>query len=287
MTGIMPPPYTSVSDEGRSISIDASGNIIITGNFTGTNDFDPGPAVYNLISSGTNNPDIFIAKLDATGNFVWAKQFGSTFVDGAYSVALDAVGNVYTTGYFFLTVDFDPGPAVYNLTAVGGYNIFVSKLDAAGNFIFAKQIGSGSTEARGQSIKVDASGNIYTTGMFFTTGDFDPGAGIYNLTALGDQDIFVSKLDASGNFLWAKQMGVQIRPLGMQEVRFLLMLQEIFIQQVILAELVILIPDQVFILKPLLIEEMLLFQSLMPEVIFYGWHNLEEPVFGNMMIWAI
>jgi len=207
MTGIMPPPYTSVSDEGRSISIDASGNIIITGNFTGTNDFDPGPAVYNLISSGTNNPDIFIAKLDATGNFVWAKQFGSTFVDGAYSVALDAVGNVYTTGYFFLTVDFDPGPAVYNLTAVGGYNIFVSKLDAAGNFIFAKQIGSGSTEARGQSIKVDASGNIYTTGMFFTTGDFDPGAGIYNLTALGDQDIFVSKLDASGNFLWAKQMG--------------------------------------------------------------------------------
>src|SRR5262249_36288313 len=123
-----------------------------------------------------------------------------------YSIAVDASGNVYTTGYFTGTADFDPDAGVFNLTAAGSFDIFVSKLSASGNFVWAKVMGGGSDDL-GQSISVDASGNVCTTGYFTGTADFDPGAGVFNLTAAGYYDIFVSKLDASGNFAWAKAIG--------------------------------------------------------------------------------
>src|ERR1035437_9575750 len=132
-------------------------------------------------------------------NFLWAKSMGGTGNDIGYSIALDASGNVYTTGYFYGTVDFDPGAGTFNLTSAGNYALFISKLDASGNFVWAKQIGGTSSGALGQFISLDASGNIYTTGCFFGTVDFDPGAGTSNLTSSSTNDIFVSKLDASGN----------------------------------------------------------------------------------------
>jgi Beta-propeller repeat len=139
-------------------------------------------------------------------NFSWAKSIGGTGGDTGNSIAVDALGNVYTTGIFINTVDFDPGAGVFNLTSVGGSNIFVSKLDASGNFVWAKSTGSGNGISN--SIAVDASGSVYTTGSFNGTVDFDPGVGVFNLTSAGsDADIFVSKLDASGNFVWAKSVG--------------------------------------------------------------------------------
>jgi len=122
-------------------------------------------------------------------------------------VLFEASGNVYTTGYFGGTVDFDPGAGVFNLISAGVQDIFVSKLDASGNFIFAKAMG-GTGSDFGRSIAMDASGNIYTTGEFNSaTADFDPGAGVFNLPSVGSYDAFVSKLDVSGNFLWAAAMG--------------------------------------------------------------------------------
>jgi Beta-propeller repeat len=191
-------------ENGASIAVDASGNVYTTGDFTGTADFDPGAATFNLTAAGGS--DIFVSKLDAAGNFVWAKRMGGTGADGGSSITVDASGNVYTTGYFTGTVDFDPGAATFNLTAAGLDDIFVSKLDAAGNFVFAKQFGGTSFE-RGYSITVDAADNIYTTGIFFGTVDFDPGAGIFNLTAANPRSAFVSKLNATGNFVWAIKLG--------------------------------------------------------------------------------
>ncbi len=131
---------------------------------------------------------------------------GGTNSDYGMSIAVDAAENVYTSGYFWLTADFDPGAGTFNLTPAGSADIFVSKLDASGNFVWAKNMG-GTNFDRGTNIGVDNSGNVYTTGTFEGTSDFDPGAGVVNLTSAGNNDIFISKLDASGNFVWAKRMG--------------------------------------------------------------------------------
>jgi len=189
---------------GYSIAVDNNGNVYTTGDFYGTCDFDPGSGTYNLTSFGLN--DIFVSKLDASGNFVWAKQIGGAGYNYSYSIAVDNNGNVCTTGEFAGTCDFDPGSGVYNLTSFGNRDIFISKLDVSGNFVWGGQLGGADSEG-GRSIAVDGNGNVYTTSSFSGTADFDPGSGTYNLTSFGYADIFVSKLDASGNFLWAIQMG--------------------------------------------------------------------------------
>ncbi len=198
------------------ITMDAFGNVYTTGTFYQTVDFDPGAGTYNLVANGTAS-DIFISKLDNDGNFIWAKLLSGTGNDYSWAIAVDASGNVYTTGSFFGTTDFDPGSGTYDFTAAGYGDIFISKLDASGNFVWAKQMGSdfvpgiltGYFEG-GYGIAVDVSGNVYTTGQFQGTTDFDPGSGTYHLTAKysnRDYDIFISKLDASGNFIWAGGMG--------------------------------------------------------------------------------
>ncbi|MBK9256192.1 MAG: SBBP repeat-containing protein [Saprospiraceae bacterium] len=192
------------SDIGIGIAVDGSGNVYTAGSFQGTADFDPGAGTANLTSAGFQ--DIFVSKLDANGNFLWAKSMGGTSSDIGIGIAVDGSGNVYTTGYFNGTIDFDPGAGMVNLSSAGNGDIFVSKLDANGNFLWAKSMG-GTGEDIGRGIAVDGSGNVYTTGNFAGTVDFDPGAGTANLISAGSRDIFVSKLDANGNFLWAKSMG--------------------------------------------------------------------------------
>jgi hypothetical protein len=188
---------------GGSIAINSQG-IYIVGAYAGTADFDPGPGVYNLTSAGIE--DIFVLKLDVAGNYAWAKSVGGINYDGGISTALDQAGNIYTTGAFMGTADFDTGPGILNMTSSGGGDIFVLKLDSLGNFGWAKKMG-GVGDDDGYFIAVDSSGNVYTTGFFNNTVDFDPNAGTYNLTSAGMKDIFISKLDPAGNFAWAKRMG--------------------------------------------------------------------------------
>ena len=146
----------------------------------------------------------------------WVKQVGGTGQDEAFSVAVDAAGNVYTTGSFSHTVDFDPGEGIFNLTVPPqGEDMFIQKLDASGNFLWAKQMVDSKTSefgfstSRGLAITVDASGVAYLTGYFRGTVDFDPGPGTASLTSVsvGGNDAFVLKLNAEGNFEWVKQIG--------------------------------------------------------------------------------
>ena len=125
--------------------------------------------------------------------FGLAKQLGGTGSDFGNSITLDSSGNVYTTGTFAGTVDFDPGIGTSNLASAGSGDIFISKLDASGSFVWAKQLGGTGFDV-GNSITLDSSGNVYTTGYFLGTADFDPGAGTANLTSAGSGDIFISKL---------------------------------------------------------------------------------------------
>jgi len=191
-------------DAGSDIEVDLAGNVYTAGFFDGTVDFDPGSSTTNLTSIGTS--DMFVSKLNGNGNLVWAKSTGGAGDEESRSITVDATGNVYTTGGFAGTADFDPGPSTTNLTSVGDFDVFVSKLDSNGNFLWAKRIGGTGSE-EGSSITVDSSSNVYTTGSFEGTVDFDPGAGTANLTSMGGADIFISKLDGHGNFAWAKRIG--------------------------------------------------------------------------------
>ncbi|MCX7550288.1 SBBP repeat-containing protein [Xanthomarina sp. F2636L] len=190
---------------GFSIVVDTSGNVYTTGYFQGTVDFDPGTGISNLTAYGTRG--VFVQKLDTNGSFLWAKSFGGSGYSEGKSITLDISGNVYTTGYFRGSGDFDPGSGISILTGGNGYDdVFVQKMDANGNFLWAKSL-TGDDHEGGSSIITDASGNVYTTGYFEGIVDFDPGTSISNLTASGSRDVFVQKMDANGDFLWAKSFG--------------------------------------------------------------------------------
>lgn len=206
----------TTSDVSYSIAVDSSGNIYTTGSFSGTADFNPGSGTANLTSIGGD--DAFVSKIDASGNFLWAKSFGGSSTDSGDSIAVDSTGNVYTTGYFQVTADFDPGAGTSNLISSGGFEAFVSKLDSSGNFLWAKKLGGAANEFA-SSIAVDSTGNVYSTGMFEGTSDFDPGAGTANLSSVGGSwDAYISKLDSSGNYVWAKSFGGSPNPDSGREI---------------------------------------------------------------------
>lgn len=192
------------AEQGISNAVDSAGNVYSTGFFEGTADFDPGMNTHNLVSKG--GKDIFIQKSDTEGNFLWAKSMGGSQLDIGRKIAVDAIGNVYTTGVFSERVDFDPNSDTSYLGAMMDNSIFIQKLDPSGNLIWAKSMG-GIYQNAGYAIDVDKAGNVYTTGYFEGTVDFDPNAGVNNLTTKGRKDIFIQKLDSAGNLIWAKRIG--------------------------------------------------------------------------------
>jgi hypothetical protein len=195
------------------ITLDALGNIYSTGNFWNAGiDCDPGAG--SAILSNNGNADIFISKLDVNGDYVWAKSMGSSALDYGLSIAVGATGNVYSTGFFEGTVDFDPGAGTQNLTSEGMRDVFISKLDANGDYLWAKGMGSSTANDIAKGIDIDVSGNIYTTGYFEGTVDFDPGAGTTNIVSTGDKDAFVQKLDNNGDFVWAHHYGSTVEDHG-------------------------------------------------------------------------
>ncbi len=191
----------SVGGNSCSSDTDLEGNICLVGTFRGTVDFNPGRGRYNLNSNGED--DIFIQKLDANGNLLWAKSIGGRKQDWARACTMDARGNIYIIGFSQGTIDFDPGRTDYTLTSVEGRDFFILKLDARGNFIWVKPMGS---SLKNRAIAIDVLGNVYVTGYFWGTVDFDPGMGRMELTSAGGTDVFVLKLDSNGNFIWAKSI---------------------------------------------------------------------------------
>jgi hypothetical protein len=177
---------------GESVAIDASGNVVVTGSFLDSVDFGGGP-----LTSDTG-VDIFVAKFDPAGNHVWSQRFGDRFDQVSLGVAVDASGNLILTGFFLGTVDFGGGP----LSEPAGYDVFLAKLDAAGSHVWSKSFGDAGSQF-GLDVAVDASGNAVVTGQF--SGSVDFGGGL--LPSTGLEDIFVARFDAGGNHLWSQHYG--------------------------------------------------------------------------------
>lgn len=193
-------------DVARSLAIDQNNDIIVTGYFNGTVDFDPSStAASTLLSNGGN--DIFLAKYSTSGTLIWAKSFGSSGSDFGTKVLVDNQGNIFLTGNFSGTIDIDPSTAVNNLVSLGSTDVVLAKFDSNGNLITGKSFGNIGAESA-IDIALDATKKCYITGNFAGTVDFDPSTSTsFSLTnANGAFDVYVCKFDSLLNFQWAKQL---------------------------------------------------------------------------------
>ena len=191
-------------EEARCLALDTSGNVFIAGIFNGTVDFDPGPANTALEAAG--NSELYLAKYSSAGALLWARQLEGTGAERVLGMATGIGGQVYLTGHFEDSVDFDPGAGVQSLDALGDADLFFAQYDAGGALVWAKSVGGFFyEEARG--IATDRFGNVYLTGRYGETVDFDPGPGIAELDNAGINDAFFAKYDADGAFLWANSIG--------------------------------------------------------------------------------
>lgn len=184
------------------VAEDTAGNIYEIGSFWGLVDFNPSTATFFLTSAGLT--DNFICKLDPTGGFEWAKRVGSTGSESGTNICIGGNNTVYTGGKFQNTVDFDPSPATHNLVSAGIDDAFIAAYSTNGNYGWAAKFGGTGTDYITGLTEKD--GFIYATGYFQGTVDFNPGTGIYNLTATGPDATFILKLDDNGNFVWAKSI---------------------------------------------------------------------------------
>ncbi len=193
-------------DRILDVKIDSQKNVIMVGQTKDTVDYDPGPGVSKQVTLSGG----FVWKLDSMGNFIWAKTFNGTNYISPNSLQLDNANNVYIGGGFSGVADFDPGASTFIMTSGGAVpkgDIFAVKLTSAGNFVWAKSMGSiGNDNAF--TINLDNSNNIYLNGLFQDTVDFDPGVGTYTIASGYNPNSisshsFYMKLDNNGNFLWA------------------------------------------------------------------------------------
>jgi hypothetical protein len=192
----------------NGLAIDTMGNVFACGDFYGILDLDPGPATYTVRSFGdtitSSRTDCYICKLDPSGNFLWAKTFGGSEYDHAAAMHLDSKGNMCIAGTFQGVCDFDPGSANHYLQSPSDWDSFFSmKLDPQGNLIFAEPIyGDFNWNS---AFVLDKDDNFYCAGYFKGEVDFNSGKEKYKLGSLKDVDnAYVMKLDAAGNFLWAR-----------------------------------------------------------------------------------
>ena len=191
--------FGNVSDNvAQDVVVDSVGNTYITGHFRDTVDFGGG----NITSGG--HRDIYVLKVDSTGAFVWVQTYGSTsnLADRGLDIDIDSSSNVYITGYFQGTVDFGNG----DITASGGSDIFVLKLDSSGAFQWVYTAG-GAGNDNGKGIAVDTDGNILLTGIFSQTVDFGGGTVSTSPHLEGVFDFFVLKLNSAGAYQWVYTAG--------------------------------------------------------------------------------
>ncbi|HEU4716633.1 MAG TPA: gliding motility-associated C-terminal domain-containing protein [Bacteroidia bacterium] len=178
------------ADIGNGITVDNSGNVIVTGEFAGTATFGS----FSLTSMN-GSTDVFTTKLDASGNFLWAKKGTAPLTDRGIDVDCDASGNIYVTGQFSDSITFD---VTHNNNMLNA--IFLISYDPSGNEQWFRVIGGGVVNIS-NSIACNGAGGIFLTGDFQGTLTFF-GSTNTNLSATYANCIFIARYDQSGNLVW-------------------------------------------------------------------------------------
>jgi hypothetical protein len=179
------------TDFGNAIAVDSSGALAITGKYRGMIDFGGGM----LASAGA--ADIFLAKLDASGNHIWSQHYGGAADDEGTGVAFDAAGDVILGGSFQAPVDFGSGMLIPD-----GQDGFVAVESTGGAPLWSRKIGgSGADVVLGVA---SVASSVSVVGSF----EIDVDVGYGRQTSAGGKDIFVRKLAATdGSNMWSNVIG--------------------------------------------------------------------------------
>jgi hypothetical protein len=197
------------ADEGRGIAIAPSGDLYVTGSFSGTVDFDPGPGRAELIAAG--GTDAFLLRLTPQGALVWARRLGgklgapssvqSSVKSSAWGLRVAAGADaVWITGGFTGSLD---GPG---LDSAGGSDAFVAKYDFDGNLQWARRIG-GPKDDEGRGVAAGRNGEVWVAGNFVETPSLGPEGGGLDMRSAGKTDVFLLRLDATGRLLGSGHIG--------------------------------------------------------------------------------
>ncbi len=214
--------FASRNSYGTDVVVDGNLAVLSAGWFYDSVDLDPGAGVYwGYAFNNYSGNNSYVSKLDASGNFVWGHTYKSSFYNRSNAIDVDDQNNIIVMGQFRDSIDLDFGVGkfmLYDPNNNNSYydNIFIAKYDPAGNFIWGKGLHGSSPLNNnyglwGNGLKVDAGNNVIILGNFRDVVDFDPGPGVFNMTATpwfnnsyyGDE--YLLKLDVTGNFVWALQ----------------------------------------------------------------------------------
>lgn len=180
-------------DSGYGIDVDKSGNVYLVGNFSSSSaDF----GTYKLSSKGSS--EVFVAKLNSSGTWQWARSAGGTSAGYGRKVRVDAAGGVYISGHFYSSITLGS----LSLSSRGSLDIMVAKLDSNGLWKWAKRMGAGGWDET-WGMDVDASGNVYLQGTYSNIVGF----ATTSLTSMGSYDLFLTKLSSAGNWVWTLNGG--------------------------------------------------------------------------------
>ena len=179
-------------DAVNSVALDASGNIYVTGNFSGVANFGN----TNLTSGGST--DVFVAKVWPDGAVAWVRRFGEQSQSFGNAIAVDATGAIVVAGSFQNIIMFGERC----LVGRGGDDMFVVRLDANGLPLWAQSGGGNSTD-KAQGVGVDAAGNVYVGGYFNSTATF----GETNVTTVAGGDGFLCRYGSTGQLHWVRDIG--------------------------------------------------------------------------------
>ena len=188
----------SATDIGSGIAIDAAGSAYVTGPAS-SNDFPVTPGAFQTTYGG-GPEDAFITKLNTTGTaLVYSTYLGGSGDDGGNRIAIDISGIAYVTG-FTDSGNFPHTSGAFQTSPQGGYDAFVTKLNAAGTALIYSTYLGGSGDDAGFGIAADISGSAYITGFTAST-NFPTTPGAFQTALAGTENAYITKLNAAGTAL--------------------------------------------------------------------------------------
>ncbi|MES2123208.1 MAG: hypothetical protein V4503_00830 [Gemmatimonadota bacterium] len=187
----------TLDDEARNIVVEPNGDVVVTGLFRGTVDFDPGAGAATLISRGGS--DVFVARYGADGSFKQVVQFGGVDEDAGGAIARTSDGDIVVGGEFRGNATFGSPAAPVVLVSAGENDYFVARLATSLGLQWAVRGGGTGADLVGPGgIAVDPNGTIVVAGSFSGVADVDPSPGTVLLTSFGLSDVFVVRYDGAG-----------------------------------------------------------------------------------------